>query len=103
MQIFSGFLAVQNFYDVLAVRTGRRGNIHVERLIIPFKHLDIYIEAFVNFIPLLKKRLVTFTYETFAGDIKKAVRKQVDDPCCIHHFLPGYVLPAIRNNCVACS
>ena len=103
MQIFSGFLTVQNFYDVLAVRTGRRGNIHVERLIITFKHLDIYIEVFINFISLLKKRLVTFTYEIFARDTKKAVQKQVDDPCCIHHFLPGYVLPAIRNNCLARS
>ena len=68
-----------------------------ETLIIAFKHLNIHINVFINFIRLMKKRLVTFTYETFAGDTKKVVPKQVDDPCCVHHFLPGYVLSALSN------
>ena len=71
--MFTRFLTAQNFYDVLAARTDRRENIPVETLIIPFKHLDIHIEEFINFITLLKKRLVTFTYETFAGNTKKAI------------------------------
>ena len=101
--MFSGFLVAQNFYDVLRVRTDRRDKIPVETLIIAFKHFDIYIEVFINFIRLLKKRLVTFTYETFAGDTKKTVRKQDEHSCCIHHFLSCYVLPAIRNKCSACG
>lgn len=71
--MFSVFLVAQNFFDVLSVRTDRSDNIPVETLVIPFKHFDIHINVFINFIRLLKKRLVTFTYETFAGDTKKTV------------------------------